>query len=110
MLFLNIALMYTTSSLNIVNNYPPMTTQVSFVTDSELKNKALQRAKSEGITLKALLTYAMKSFVEGKISLNLAFVGSEPNLFELKPNEINASLLKKADVARKSKKSDLMNL
>lgn len=74
--------MYTISSLNIINNYTQMTTQVSFVTDSELKNKALQKAKNEGITLKALLTYAMKSFVEGEISLGLTIINKEQDVEE----------------------------
>jgi len=61
-----------------------MTTQVSFTTDVELKNKALQKAKNEGITLKTLLVYAMKGFVDGKISLGLTFADSEPEVEELR--------------------------
>lgn len=48
-----------------------MITQVSFTADEDLKNKALVKAKSEGITLKTLFIYAMKGFVEGEISLGL---------------------------------------
>lgn len=48
-----------------------MTTQVSFITDEELKNKALERAKEEGLTLKTVLVYAMKGFVEGKIKFGI---------------------------------------
>jgi purine-nucleoside phosphorylase len=44
-----------------------MITQVSFTTESELKKKALEKAKKEGITLKTVLLYSMKAFVEGKI-------------------------------------------
>ena len=46
-------------------------TQVSFTADQGLKNRALEKAKSEGITLKAFLTYAMKGFVVGRISLGI---------------------------------------
>ena len=48
-----------------------MISQVSFTTDETLKNKALEKAKEEGITLKALLTYALKNFVKGKLDFDL---------------------------------------
>jgi hypothetical protein len=48
-----------------------MMTQISFTADQNLKKMALEKAKNEGLTLKALLTYAMKSYVENKISLHL---------------------------------------
>ena len=51
-----------------------MTTQVSFIVDKVLKNKALERAKREGVTLKAFLTYAMKSYVEGRLKFELTVV------------------------------------
>ena len=59
-----------------------MRTQVSFTTDEELKNKALKKAKSQGISLKTLLVYAMKSFVEGKIGLSLEPL-EEPEIEEM---------------------------
>ncbi len=46
-------------------------TQVSFVTDMSLKKRALQKAKKEGVTLKALLTMAMKSYVNNNLELGL---------------------------------------
>ena len=60
-----------------------MTSQVSFTTDQELKNLALLKAKSQGITLKALLTYAMRGFVDGKISLGINTSNQEPEVEEL---------------------------
>ena len=60
-----------------------MTTQVSFTADKDLKNRALEKAKSQGITLKALLTYAMKGFVDGKISLSIDTSDQEPEVEEL---------------------------
>lgn len=87
-----------------------MTTQVSFTADQKLKNKALQKAKLEGITLKALLIYAMKSFVDGKISFDLSFNDRPPELIELSKDEVDESLLKKATAARKLKKSDLISI
>ena len=59
-----------------------MQTQVSFTADETLKERALEKAKNEGITLKALLTYAMKSFVEGKIAFDLRSV-EEPEVEEI---------------------------
>jgi hypothetical protein len=60
-----------------------MTTQVSFVTDENLKNKALEKAKQEGVTLKAVLTYAMKNFVEGKFTFDLVQTNANPEVEEL---------------------------
>lgn len=54
-----------------------MTTQVSFTTDEALKNKAMKKAKEEGITLKTLFVYAMKGFVEGKFTLGILPVDDE---------------------------------
>ena len=48
-----------------------MTSQVAFTADTELKNKALEKAKHEGITLKTLFVYSMKAFVDGKIKLGI---------------------------------------
>lgn len=48
-----------------------MTTQVSFTAEEELKNKALQKARQEGITLKAILVYSMKAFVDGNIHFGI---------------------------------------
>ncbi len=60
-----------------------MTTQVSFTADRTLKNKALEKAKSEGITLKALLVYAMKGFVDGKIKLGIETSHTESDVEEI---------------------------
>ena len=60
-----------------------MLTQVSFTVDESLKNTALEKAKNEGITLKTLLVYTMKGFVDGKISLSIASVSEEPDVEEL---------------------------
>jgi len=86
-----------------------MTTQVSFTADENLKNKALEKAKKEGITLKTLFIYTMKGFVEGKISLGLEAIQST-ELIELPLHEINESLAKAAKEAKKSKKSELINI
>jgi len=58
-------------------------TQVSFTADPDLKDKALRKAKNEGISLKSLLVYAMKAFVAGKISLGLVDTESEKDVEEV---------------------------
>lgn len=87
-----------------------MTTQVSFTADENLKNKALEKAKKEGITLKTLFIYTMKGFVEGKISLGIEATLAPVELIELPADEVGASLIQEAKAARKSKKSDLINI
>ncbi|OGF26584.1 hypothetical protein A2477_01665 [Candidatus Falkowbacteria bacterium RIFOXYC2_FULL_47_12] len=47
----------------------PVTTQVTFKTEQTLKQQALRKAKQEGITLKALLTMAMRAYVNSRISV-----------------------------------------
>ena len=60
-----------------------MTTQISFTADPQLKERALKKASQEGISLKTLLVYAMKGFVDGKISFNITATPSEPTVEEL---------------------------
>lgn len=69
-----------------------MIAQISFTADEKLKNKAMEKAKHEGITLKALLTYSMRSFVEGRMRLDIVSAHQEPEVEELIFNskEINS--------------------
>jgi hypothetical protein len=76
-----------------------MTTQVSFVTDLDLKNRALEKAKREGITLKTLLIYAMKGFVAGKISLGIEVFEKEPEVKEITFNDRDINI--KAEILQK---------
>lgn len=69
-----------------------MSTQVSFTTDAELKKKALEKAKKEGITLKTVLLYSMKAYVEGKIHFGI--INEEPEVEEIYLN--NSDIEKKA--------------
>lgn len=48
-----------------------MRTQISFTTEERLKRKAQERAREEGITLKTLFIFSMKSFVDGKIKVGI---------------------------------------
>lgn len=46
-------------------------TQIVFTTDTTLKQQALAKLKQEWSTLKSLLQYAMKAYVQGRISLGI---------------------------------------
>lgn len=46
-------------------------TQVTFKTPCEIKEKALFKARQEGITLKALLTMAMREYANNNLLLGL---------------------------------------
>jgi hypothetical protein len=50
-----------------------MTTKVIFNIDKKLKEKAMQKAQSEGIALTSVLKFATKAFVDGELSLGLKF-------------------------------------
>ena len=43
--------------------------QITFKIDTDLKEKAFERVKSEGITLKALLTMAMREYVNNNFEV-----------------------------------------
>ncbi len=86
-----------------------MTTQVTFTADKRLKDQALLKAKQEGIPLKTLFVYAMKGFVEGKISLGLETT-VRPRLLALNLSDANPSLKKQAARAKKMRKADLINI
>ncbi len=79
-----------------------MTTQVSFTADEDLKNKALQKAKDEGITLKTLFIYTMKGFVKGDISLGIQMADSEPDVEEIsfKNKSLRAKAVKLAKLLK----------
>lgn len=48
-----------------------METQVAFRTDYALKQKALSKAKKQGLTLKAILTMAMREYLKDNLVLSL---------------------------------------
>lgn len=72
-----------------------MKTQISFTANKNLKNLAMQKAKEEGITLKAFLTYSMKKYIEGKMKLDLITSDDEPEVAELNFN--NKGIEQKAE-------------
>ncbi|MBI5798816.1 MAG: hypothetical protein HZB10_02705 [Candidatus Yonathbacteria bacterium] len=46
-----------------------MNTQVIFKIDKKLKEKAMKKARAEGIPFSAVLTLATRSFVEGALAI-----------------------------------------
>lgn len=48
-----------------------MTTQVIFKIDKKLKEKAMKKARAEGIPFSSVLTLATKSFVEGDLNVEI---------------------------------------
>ena len=58
--------------------------QITFKTDSFLKDKVLNKTKKEGITLKALLTMAMKAYAKGNLKVGTYF--NESKYYNLKSN------------------------
>lgn len=45
--------------------------QIVFKTDPNLKEKTLEKAKSEGVTLKAILTMAMRAYVNDDLIVGM---------------------------------------
>ena len=54
-----------------------MNTQVIFKIEKSLKDKAMKRAKSDGIALSAVLKSATKAYAEGSLTIGLT---TEPRL------------------------------
>ena len=77
-----------------------MITQVVFKTDKILKDKAMKKAISEGVTLKAVLYNSLKLYVEGKLSFGLQVNEPELEILDVSPgvkkklNEIDKILEK----------------
>ncbi|MFH1947292.1 MAG: hypothetical protein ABIJ23_04010 [Candidatus Magasanikbacteria bacterium] len=46
-------------------------TQVTFMSNAKLKNRTIKKVKEEGITLKALLTMAMKAYLNNDLKVSL---------------------------------------
>lgn len=62
-------------------------TQVTFNADEKLKRLALSKAKSEGLTLKTVLVFALKGYVDNKIKFGLEVDNHEPEVEELHFND-----------------------
>lgn len=60
-----------------------MVTQVTFTADEVLKRKVLEKAKKEGITLKAVLLHSMKAYLEGKIQFGMVSKDEETEIEEV---------------------------
>jgi hypothetical protein len=75
-----------------------MNSQVTFTSPYELKQKTLEKVKKNGITLKALLVYCMKDYIDGKLNFGL-YYNSEPEIEEIAVNsKIKTKMKKIADL------------
>lgn len=74
-----------------------MTSQVIFTMDKALKDRALRKAKAQGIPFSAVLKMAVKAFADG--SLGVRLVEEDPPL-----RPASAKLLKKALADTNAKK------
>lgn len=63
-----------------------MITQIVFKADKCLKDEALKKAQSEGVTLKAVLYHALKLYIEGKLSFGLRVEEPEVEILEVTPS------------------------
>jgi len=80
-----------------------MNSQVSFMANSELKKKALDKAKREGITLKTILLYSMKAYVDGKIQFGILNErGAEVEEITIKDQAIQTKAQKLANLLKQS--------
>lgn len=62
-----------------------MITQVVFKTDKSLKDKAMKKAQSEGVTLKAVLYNALKLYTEGKLIFGLQIKEPDVEVLDVTP-------------------------
>ncbi|PIT87237.1 MAG: hypothetical protein COU31_04030 [Candidatus Magasanikbacteria bacterium CG10_big_fil_rev_8_21_14_0_10_40_10] len=46
-------------------------TQVTFMSNTELKDRTIKKVKEDGITLKALLTMAMRAYLNNDLKVSL---------------------------------------
>lgn len=74
-----------------------MTTQISFTADEVLKNQVLEKTKSMGITMKALLIFAMKAFIQNKFSLGFV-------LWKEEEQEVEEVVFQDPEIYKKAEK------
>lgn len=48
-----------------------MNSQVTFLADKSLKDKAMKKAKEKGLSLKSVLVFSMQAFVDDKIDFGI---------------------------------------
>lgn len=62
-----------------------MVTQIVFKADKSLKDEAMAKAQSEGVTLKAVLFNALKLYTEGKLNFGLQISEPEVEILDVTP-------------------------
>lgn len=83
--------------------------QIVFKSDADLKEKTLEKAKTEGVTLKAVLTMAMRAYVNDEMVLGMwkreefySDKGESPPPQKRKVRDVKGKKLKKKPSAVKS--------
>lgn len=83
--------------------------QIVFKSDPELKEKTLEKAKHEGVTLKAVLTMAMRAYVNDEMVLGMwrkeeiySDEGDSPPASKKKETRAKSKMLKKKPAPIKS--------
>lgn len=66
-----------------------MTSQIVANINTELKNKAMAMAKAEWLTMKALLSFLLKWYVEEEIHIWARFSSFERDYWKLEIEELN---------------------
>jgi hypothetical protein len=85
-----------------------MTSQVSFTTDPNLKKRALEKAKREGISLKTVLLYSMKAYVDDEIQFGMVKTSKEQRDEKISKWEKTLPLLHLTSNQEKSIKKGLL--
>ncbi|HEY4507780.1 MAG TPA: hypothetical protein VJJ47_02820 [Candidatus Paceibacterota bacterium] len=67
----------------------PHTHQFAFNIDKTLKDKAVRKARAEGIPFSAVLNFAAKAFVKGDLEIGLV---AEPDINEKTKRKLRAAL------------------
>ncbi len=79
--------------------------QVTFKMPRQLKEKALKKARSQGVTLKALYTFFTEDYIQGKISFNLNYQNEpepEVEVLDVTP-EMQKDMKKIANLLKKKR-------
>lgn len=77
-----------------------MLAQISFTADETLKEKAMQKAKEKGMTLKSVLIFSMEAFANGKIQLGVIPTNEEVEELKFNSSSINKKSEKLANLLK----------
>ena len=89
-----------------------MNSQIVANINTELKNKAMEMAKKEWLTMKALLSFLLKWYVEEKIEIWAKFTSFERDYGELEIEELSEEekdfLMNNSELEKKRRELNLL--